>query len=414
MPQTLGADLPCNSSTRWKNCKVVISRLFQPRLAGLLGHFPAVALLGPRQAGKTTLALHLIEGNPKAIYLDLEMPSDQAKLADAEDYFSRHQGHLLVLDEIQRKPDLFPILRGVIDAQKRKGRAHGQFLLLGSASLDLLKQSSESLAGRLASLELTPLLAAEVQAAGRSVDALWTRGGFPDSYLAADGSASYQWRLSFVRTYLERDIPALGPRIPAETLRRFWTMLAHAQGTLLNHSVLAGSPGISGQTVARYLDLLVDLLLVRRLQPWSGNTLKRLVRSPKVYVRDSGLVHALLGLRTAEDVLSHPVAGASWEGFAIENLLAAVPAEVQPCFYRSAAGAEIDLVLELGKKERCAIEIKRGSTPVVSRGFHTGCADLKASRRIVVYPGEDKFSLGQGIEAMSLLHAVCELRKLKK
>jgi len=397
----------------WKNYKVVIPRLFQPELAEMLTRFPAVALLGPRQVGKTTLALDLIEGNRKATYLDLELPSDLAKLSDAEDYFSRHEGNLLVLDEIQRKPDLFPILRGVIDAQKRKGKLAGQFLLLGSASLDLLKQSSESLAGRLASLELTPLLAEEVKAAGRAIDPLWVRGGFPDSFLARGDDASYQWRLAFIRTYLERDIPTLGPRVPAETLRRFWTMLSHAQGTLLNHSTLAGSLGISGQTITRYLDLLVDLLLVRRLQPWSGNTLKRQIRSPKVYVRDSGIVHALLGLKSADDVLGHPVAGASWEGFAIENLLAAVPVGTEPCFYRTAAGAEIDLVLEMGKKERWAVEIKRGSTPSVSRGFHIGCADLKVTRRIVVYPGEEAFSLGQNIEAMGLLHAVSELNKFK-
>ena len=388
----------------------MIPRFFQPQLANLLTRFPAVALLGPRQVGKTTLALQLIEKKPKSIYLDLELPSDLAKLSDAEDYFSRHQGHLLVLDEIQRKPDLFPILRSVIDAQKRKGRLTGQFLLLGSASLDLLKQSSESLAGRLASLELTPLLAEEVQA---KLDPLWIRGGFPDSFLAPSEDASFQWRLSFIRTYLERDIPTLGPRVPAETLRRFWTMLSHAQGTLLNHSVLAGSLGISGQTITRYLDLLVDLLLVRRLQPWSGNTLKRQIRSPKVYVRDSGLVHALLGLRSADDVLGHPVAGGSWEGFAIENLIAAAPMGTQACFYRTSAGAEIDLVLEMGRKDRWAVEVKRGSTPSVARGFHTGCADLKATRRIVVYPGEDRFSLGQDIEAMGLLRAVSELHKLK-
>jgi predicted AAA+ superfamily ATPase len=389
----------------------VIPRFCQPYLSDLLGRFPAVALLGPRQVGKTTLALNLIKGNAKAGYLDLEMPSDRTKLSDPEDYFSRHKGQLLVLDEIQRVPDLFPVLRGVIDAQKRRGHPAGQFLLLGSASLDLLRQSSESLAGRLASVELTPLLAEEVRATGRATDPLWIRGGFPDSFLAADDAASFQWRSSFIRTYLERDIPALGPRMPTETLRRFWTMLANAQGTPLNHSVLAGSLGISGQTVTRYLDLLVDLLLVRRLQPWSGNTLKRLVRSPKVFVRDSGLVHALLGLRSAEDVLGHPVAGASWEGFAIENLLAAVPIGTHAYFYRTSAGAEIDLVLEMGRNNLWAVEVKRGSTPSVSRGFHTGCADLKVKRRMVVYPGEDAFSLGQKIEAIGLLRAVSELRQ---
>ncbi len=342
------------------------------------------------------------------------LPSDLAKLSDAEDYFARHHDHLLVLDEIQRKPDLFPILRGVIDAGKRKGRRTGQFLLPGSASLELLKQSSESLAGRLASLELMPLWAEEVQAAGYAIDPLWIRGGFPDSFLAADDRTSFEWRLAFIRTYLEREIPSLGPRLPAETLRRFWTMLSHGQGTLLNHAMLAGSLGVSGQTITRYLDLLVDLLLVRRLQPWNGNTLKRQIRSPKVYVRDSGLVHTLLGLRTADDVLGHPVAGGSWEGFVIENLLAAVPTGSQACFYRTTAGAEIDLVLELSRNERWAVEIKRGSTPTVSRGFHNGCADIEATRRVVVYPDDDRFSLGQGIEVMGLLHAVSELRKFKE
>jgi predicted AAA+ superfamily ATPase len=391
----------------------MILRLLKPQLSDLLTRFPAIALLGPRQVGKTTLALQLIKGNPKATYLDLELPSDLAKLSDPEDYFFRHQGELMVLDEIQRKPDLFPVLRSVIDVQKRRGRMAGQFLLLGSASLDLLKQSSESLAGRLALLELTLLLAKEVQAAGQPLDRLWIRGGFPDSYLAADEDHSYQWRLSFIKTYLERDIPTLGPRVPAETLRRFWTMLSHAQGALMNHTILAGSLGVSGQTITRYLDLLVDLLLVRRLQPWSGNILKRQIRSPKVYVRDSGMVHALLGLRSVEDILGHPVAGGSWEGYVIENLLAAAPSGTQSSFYRTSAGAEIDLVLEMGRKERWAIEVKRSSTPSVSRGFHNGCADLNATRRIVVYPGEDKFSLGQNIEVMGLLDAVSELYRIE-
>jgi len=324
-----------------------------------------------------------------------------------------------VLDEIHRLPELFPILRGVIDWQRRKKQANGQFLLLGSASMDLLKQSSESLAGRLATLELTPLLAEEVSAVGRSVDTLWVRGGFPDSYLAEDDVRSFRWRSAFIQTYLERDIPALGPRIPAETLRRFWTMLAGAQGSILNQSLLAQSLSISGQTITRYLDLLVDLLLVRRLQPWSGNVMKRLAKRPKVYVRDSGLVHALLGLSTAEQILANMISGPSWEGFAVENILAAVPVGTRSSYYRTGAGAEIDLVLDFGssvvssktKDKPWAIEMKRSSTPSVSKGFHTGSADINAGRKLVVHPGIGTFSLGQGIEAIGLLDLILELRK---
>src|ERR1035437_1381491 len=305
---------PCKSSTVRYNC-MVIDRIAQPRVRELLTGFPAVALLGPRQAGKTTLARDLAEAmSGRAVYLDLELPSDRAKMSDAELYLSAHEDHLVILDEIQRAPGLFQVLRGVIDQRRRKGIRAGEFLLLGSASMDLLQQSAESLAGRIAYLELTPFILPEVQGMGPgAADRLWVRGGFPDSYLAADDSSSFRWRIAFIQTYLERDIPALGPRVPAETLHRFWRMLAHNQGQLLNAARLAAGLGVSGQTVARYLDILVDLLLVRRLQPWTANLAKRLVRSPKVFVRDSGIVHALLGLTDQEELLGHPVVGASWE-----------------------------------------------------------------------------------------------------
>ena len=330
----------------------MIYRLAEARISDLLTRFPAVAVLGPRQVGKTTLARRIVEElGAAAVYLDLELPSHRAKLSDPELYFSSQEDRLVVLDEIQRVPGLFEVLRGVIDERRRQGRRHRQFLLLGSASIDLLQQSSETLAGRIAYSELTPLLAEEVATKKRGDrDRLWLRGGFPDSFLAADEAASVEWREEFIGTYLERDIPLLGPRIPAETLRRFWTMLAHEQGTLLNAASVAGAIGVSGQTVGRYLDLMVDLLLVRRLPPWSKNAGKRLVRSPKVYVRDSGLVHALLGLRDLDAVLGHPVTGGSWEGFVIENLLAAAPSGTSACFYRTAVGAEIDLVLDLPPK----------------------------------------------------------------
>lgn len=390
----------------------MIYRLAEARISDLLTRFPAVAVLGPRQVGKTTLARRLVEElGAAAVYLDLELPSHRAKLSDPELYFSSQEDRLVVLDEIQRVPGLFEVLRGVIDERRRQGRRHRQFLLLGSASIDLLQQSSETLAGRIAYSELTPLLAAEVATKKRGDrDRLWLRGGFPDSFLAADEAASVEWREEFIGTYLERDIPLLGPRIPAETLRRFWTMLAHEQGTLLNAASVAGAIGVSGQTVGRYLDLMVDLLLVRRLPPWSKNAGKRLVRSPKVYVRDSGLVHALLGLRDLDAVLGHPVTGGSWEGFVIENLLAAAPSGTSACFYRTAVGAEIDLVLDLPPKERWAIEIKRSSAPVLSKGFYLGCGDIKATRRMVVHAGEDTFGLGDGVEAVSLPGALAALR----
>ena len=379
-------------------------RAATPRLHDLLGRFPAVCLIGPRQAGKTTLARAIADSlGDKAIYLDLELPSDRGKLSDAELYLSGHEKQLVVLDEIQRAPGIFQVLRGLIDQRRRRGIRAGQFLLLGSASIELLKQSAESLAGRISYLELTPLTVVEVQAGDpEAVDRLWVRGGFPDSFLAPDDAASLDWRRSFVETYLERDIPMLGPRIPAETLGRFWRMLAHNQGQMLNAARLAGALGVSGQTVARYLDILVDLLLVRRLQPWAANAAKRLVRSPKVYVRDSGVVHALLGIPGKEDLLGHPVAGESWEGFVIENLAAAAPPGAEVWFYRTSAGAEIDLILRLGARERWAVEVKRSLSPVPSRGFHVASEDVKATRRLLVYPGRETYRLKGKVEVVPL------------
>ncbi|OGA69603.1 MAG: ATPase [Betaproteobacteria bacterium RIFCSPLOWO2_12_FULL_68_20] len=374
---------------------------------------PAVALTGPRQCGKTTLARALAQRlKPAPVYLDLEREPDRAALADPELYLREHAGRLVVLDEIQRAPELFRTLRGAIDDRRRAGRGAGHFLVLGSASMALLRQSSESLAGRIAHLELTPFLARE--APRRAGERLWVRGGFPGSFLAAGDAASYAWRLDFVQTYLERHIPALAPRVPAETLRRFWTMLAHSQGGLLNAARLAASLGVSGQSVARYLDLLVDLLLVRRLAPWHANAGKRLVKAPKVYVRDSGIVHALLGLRTRDEVLAHPVAGPSWEGYAIENLIASAPAGTQATFYRAATGAEVDLVLELSWGKRWAIEVKRSLAPALTKGFHSGSEQVGAVRRFVVYPGEERYALDRKTAAVPLEELMRELAALAK
>lgn len=381
----------------------MLARLAQPFLADLLAQFPAVVLLGPRQAGKTTLAFEAKNHNPNAYYLDLELPSAQRQLDDPEAFLQAHRHQLVILDEVQRQPELFAVLRSVIDQRRRDGEMAGQYLLLGSASGVLLRQTSESLAGRVAQLELPPLQLREVFApstAPTDMNSLWVRGGFPLSYLADGDAASLRWRDMFVTTYLDKDIPALGPRIPSTTLRRLWTMLAHNQGELLDASKLAASLTISGQTVARYIDLLCDLMLVRRLPAWSGNVGKRLVRSPKVYVRDSGVVHALLGLQTLDDVLGHPVAGSSWEGFVIEQLLAAVP-QAQASFYRTSHGAEADLVLQLRNGQTWVVEVKRSSAPTVSKGFYLAAADVGATRKLLVAPVADSYTMREGIEVMN-------------
>jgi hypothetical protein len=385
---------------------MIIRRHIQSELLEAVEANPAVALLGPRQVGKTTLAHEIGETRP-SIYLDLESSADRRRLTDPEAYLAAHEDELVILDEVHRAPELFQQLRGLIDRGRRKGRGNGRFLLLGSASVDLLQQAGETLAGRISYLELGPFDALEIPAA--SIDILWARGGFPSSYLASSDPASFRWRQDFIRTYLEREIPQFGPRIPAETLRRLWTMLAHNQGELLNSANLARALSVDGKTVARYLDLLVDLLLVRRLPPWHRNAGKRLVKSPKVYVRDSGIVHALLRLPTHDDVLSHQVAGGSWEGMVVESILAAAPEGTDAAFYRTAAGAELDLVLTLPGDELWAIEIKRGSAPKLERGFHHACADLNPARRFVVYNGSEAFPLNADTEAVGLLEMVRRL-----
>jgi predicted AAA+ superfamily ATPase len=378
----------------------MIKRRSKAQLRYLIDQFPAVALLGPRQVGKTTLALDIADERP-AVYLDLESPADRAKLSDPELYLADHEDRLVILDEVHRVPDLFQSLRGLIDRGRRKGNRTGRFLLLGSASMDLLRQSGETLAGRIAYLALNPF---DVLEAGvGAVDTLWVRGGFPDSFLAADDGMSLGWRENFIRTYLERDVPQLGPRIPAETLRRFWVMLAHTQGGLLNAAALARGLGVDGKTIAKYLDLMVDLLLVRRLAPWHKNVGKRLVKSPKVYVRDSGVTHALLGLGNKEDLLGHPVVGQSWEAFVIENILAVAPDRTEASFYRASGGAEIDLLLGLPGHKPWAIEVKRSLAPKPAKGFHHACADVNPEARYVVYPGKERFRVADGVEAISLV-----------
>lgn len=371
---------------------------------------PAVVLLGPRQVGKTTLARTIAhERGAKALYLDLERPADLRRLDDADAYLREQHGRLVVIDEIHRAPGLFPTLRGIIDERRRRNDRAGHFLLLGSTSLDLQQQAGESLAGRVAYMEMSPILASELPTKGIRLDRLWSRGGFPDSLLAGHDMASLAWRENFVRTYLERDVPMFAPRMPAQTIGRLWRMLANAQGTMLNQARFASSLDVSAPAVGRYIDLLSDLLLIRKLTPWSGNLGKRLVRSPKVYVRDSGILHALLGLSTVDHILSHQIAGPSWEGFVIENLIAAAGHHRLPLFFRTEKGAEVDLVFERGGQVEMLIEIKRSTAPTVSKGFYLACDDLSPKDAYVVHSGDDTWPMPGNVTAISLLDLVRRL-----
>ena len=367
-----------------------------------LGRQAAVVLIGPRQAGKTTLA-HRIATLGHALYLDLETSEAREKLVSPALFLRVYEDRLVVLDEIHRTPELFRELRGIIDQGRREGRGCGRFLILGSASMELLRQSGESLAGRIEYVELQPFDVLEVAPDVTATTKLWLRGGFPLSFLADTDGDSFAYRGNLVRTYLQREVAEFGPRVPAETLERLWTMLAHGQGALLNASKLAASLSISSPTASRYIDLLVDLLMVRRLRPVHANVRKRLVKSPKLYVRDSGLLHALLRIDDYNALMGHPVVGPSWEGFVIENLLRVAPPFTDAGFYRTSAGAEVDLVLDLpGSRGRWAIEVKRGLAPTLARGFHHARDDLHVDRSFVVYSGDDRYPVGDGIEAIGL------------
>ncbi|GAB4276109.1 MAG: ATP-binding protein [Coriobacteriia bacterium] len=385
----------------------MITRMIERRITSILEQriqdVPAVVLLGPRQSGKTTLALELARRR-RSVYLDLESEADRARLSEAELYLAEHLDELVILDEIHRAPQIFHTLRGMIDRGRREGRRSGLYLLLGSASLEMMRQSGETLAGRVSYMQLNPFDVLEVteKTEDAATDRLWVRGGFPESFLAEDDTRSLRWRQDFIRTYLERDIPQFGRRIPAETLRRFWVMLAHNQSGLLNTAQLARNTGVDAKTAASYIDLLVDLLLVRRLPAWHANVGKRLVKSPKVLIRDSGLVHALLGIGDKDALLSHPVIGASWEGFVIENLLTVAPEGVDGYYYRTAGGAEIDLLLRFPDGRLWAVEVKRSLTPKPERGFHAACKDLAPERRFIVYPGREAYPIGEDIRATPL------------
>ena len=386
----------------------MIERRIKQQVREALDRQAAVALIGPRQVGKTTLAYEVTEERD-ALYLDLEDRNDREKLSDPGLFLEQYEDKLVVLDEIYCTPELFQTLRGIIDKGRRKGKRTGRFLILGSASIDLLRQSGESLAGRIEYVDMHPLDITEVGTADNAMNQLWIRGGFPDSYLAKNDEHSFKLRKDFIRTYLERYVPQFGPRIPAATLESLWTMLSHGQGSLLNASNLASALSISAPTVRTYIDLLVDLLLVRRLRPYHKNVGKRLVKSPKVYVRDSGLLHALLGIGDYNSLSGHPVVGTSWEGFVIENLLSDLPYRTQSNFYRTAAGAEVDLVLEFpGKSEIWAIEIKRALSAKPKKGFYHACEDIQPHKSFVVYAGDERYPISEGVEAISL-SKMCEI-----
>ena len=376
-----------------------LGRQLQVLVERRLASSPAVVLLGPRQVGKTTLARAIAAPRSGALTMDLERESDRAALQRPELFFAAHRQQFLVLDEVQFMPHLFSALRPEIDADRRAGR----FLLLGSASGDLLRQSGESLAGTASYLELTPLLAAELGTADLAdLQSLWLRGGFPLSFLARDEEASYAWRQDFVRTFLQRDLPDMGVRIPADSLRRFWQMLAHLQGALFNASQLGLSlGGASHSTATRYLSVLIDAMMVRRLQPHLANVGKRLVKASKVYLRDSGVLHALLAISSLRDLQGHPIAGASWEGFVLEQVAAALPSDAQLSFYRTAAGAELDLVIELGAR-KIAVEIKFSSAPKPTRGFWQALDDLQIDRAYVIAPVSRRYFLAERVEVIPL------------
>jgi len=375
----------------------MIKRTQQDIIINSLKRFPVVGILGSRQVGKTTLATAIQKKiKPDAIYLDLELPSDLHKLQDAELYLRQFKNKLVIIDEIQRMPSLFPLIRALVDQH----RVSGRFLILGSASPALIRHASESLAGRIIYHELTPLNLSETGA--ERYRPLLLRGGYPKSFLAKNDDESFIWREAYIKTYLEMDIPQLEIRIPSMQLRRFWTMLAHCHGQLWNASKIAGSLGVSAPTVRRYLDVLEETFIVRQLQPYYTNTKKRLIKAPKVYIRDSGLMHALLRIRCFEDLLSHPAIGPSWEGFVIEQIASLLPQNSTLYFYRTNAGAEIDLLYIDRGNNPVPIEIKYSLSPSVSRGFWNAYEDLSCKRGYVVYPGKEQYPLGRDVSVLPL------------
>jgi len=376
----------------------MIRRNLYEKIITALEQFPVVGIIGSRQTGKTTLAKLIRKTRLHSVYLDLELPSDQNKLREPELYLSRHRDSLVIIDEIQRMPSLLPLIRALVD----QNRVPGRFLILGSASPDMIRKSSESLAGRIVYHELPPFHLDEVGNGKDQATSLWIRGGYPNSYLAPDMASSLDWREAFIRTYLERDIPQLGIRVPASQLRNFWTMIAHQHAQLWNASQIANSLGVSAPTVRHYLSILEDTFLVRQLRPYHANLKKRLVKTPKVFIRDSGLLHSLLGIGSMDDLHGRPLVGHSWEGFVLEQIVTQLPPRWEAYFFRTTAGAEIDLILARSGRKPVAVEIKFSATPMISKGFRNARLDLQCSKAYVVYPGDEDYPMGNNTTALPL------------
>ncbi len=391
----------------------MIDRWITHKLKKTIDNRPVVALLGARQVGKTTLAQKISSYYSSSIYLDLESPEDLLKLSDPISFLSSHKDKLIILDEIQNTPDIFKVLRGIIDKNKTQGRRTSQFLILGSASMELLRQS-QSLAGRISYIEMGGLNILEIPNKKKEIQKLWLRGGFPESYLCDSNESSMEWLEDLIRTYLQRDIPQMGFKIPATRLRRLWTMLAHLQGETINYSQIGGNLEIDSKTIRRYMDIFVDLLLIRRLEPWSRNAKKRMIKSPRFYIRDSGIQHRLLGIHNYENLLSNPILGKSWEAFVIENIHSILPQTAQTYFYRTRSGSEIDLLIQFPSEKIWAVEIKYGVAPKVNKNFYITCQEIKATRRYIIYGGDDEFSINNDIKIISLGKFMNELNKQAK
>lgn len=380
---------------------MILKRWLESQLIQKLKYYPAIVLIGARQVGKTTLS-HEISLLKDSIYLDLERESDLIKLNDPVSFFERYSNKLIILDEIQRMPQLFEVLRGVIDENRRKGKKAGQFLLLGSASMQILAQSSESLTGRVCFIELFGLNMLEIEGSHKE-DLLWFQGGFPESHLSENSQICFDKLSNQIRTYIEKDALELGGRFSTRQLGSLWKMIAHSQGEVLNYSKLASNLQVDTKTIIRYVDIFEKLLLVRKLAPWSSNPKKTVVKSPRTYVRDSGLLHCLLGIYQYDSLLSHPVLGKSWEGFVIENVHSILPYQIETFFYRARSGAEIDLLLKFPNSDLWAIEIKRSTTPKIERGFYEACEYLNVSHQFLVYSGHDDFPLNNNTWVFSLI-----------
>jgi len=383
----------------------MVPELYLPRLAEAeiirrLSFNPAVVIVGPRQVGKTSItnAVRNQLGKP-SIYLDLERPQDLAKINDLEAFAEIHLDSVIIIDEIQRKPSLFPELRSVID----RNRFPGRFILLGSASLALIRDSSESLAGRISILELTGFQKEEISN-HLSFRNHWLRGGFPKSLLMEDESRSFEWRLDFVQTYLERDLPQLGLTADPKKIHRLWTMLAHLSGQTINKTKVAQSLDFNVATLTKYIDFMDQAYLIRQLPPYFANIGKRLVKSQKVYLRDTGILHQLLGIMSMTDLMGHPIIGASWENYVIEQLFAIKPRWADFFFYRTQAGVEIDIIVTRGGIAQIAVEIKYSSTPSLGKGFFIACNDLQLDKRFVIAPVEDNYTMKNGVTVIGPNH----------